>query len=81
MGSNGHMIVDTGGKRASLHEEAAEISFDEETDFLIRGMVAKAYMSGEYEFAVSILLLEPDGEALTPERRQRNILQKHDDLP
>ena len=60
-GVEGHalcpVIVEIAQRVSDYYEEAAEISFDEETDFLIRGMVAKAYMSGEYEFAVSILLL------------------------
>lgn len=60
-GAEGHalcpVIVEIAQRVSDYYEEAAEISFDEETDFLIRGMVAKAYMSSEYEFAVSILLL------------------------
>ena len=60
-GAEGHalcpVIIEIAQRVSDYYEEAAEISFDEETDFLIRGMVAKAYMSGEYEFAVSILLL------------------------
>ena len=60
-GAEGHalcpVIVEIAQRVSDYYEEAAEISFDEETDFLIRSMVAKAYLDGEYEIAASIILI------------------------
>lgn len=60
-GADGHKVcpvIDEIAQRVSdYYDEAADFNFDEDTDFLIRGMVARAYMNGEYEVAISILLL------------------------
>ena len=60
-GAEGHkvcpVIEEIAQHVSDYYDEAAECCFDEETDFLIRGMVARAYMSGEYELAISILAL------------------------
>lgn len=60
-GADGHQVcpvIDEIAQRVSdYYDEAADFNFDEDTDFLIRGMVARAYMSGEYEVAISILAL------------------------
>lgn len=60
-GAEGHTvcpIIDEIAQNISdYYEETSEYYFDEDADFLIRSMVAKAYLDGEYEIAASIILI------------------------
>ena len=60
-GAEGHTvcpIIDEIAQNISdYYDETSEYYFDEDADFLISSLVAKAYLDGEYEIAASIILI------------------------